>query len=112
MNCAITFCLFLFLGVANGADPPFADPPFIIEPYLQMGDAPQLSSSDSLVVMWHTADIDQQWDVELKKPAGTKWSVPVHATFVRVAVRGIAPHRVFRAPLSKLQPGKEFDYRV
>ena len=89
-----------------------ADPPFIVEPYLQMGDAPQLSSSDSLVVMWHTADVDQAWDVEVTKPAGTKWSVPVHATFVRVAVRGIAAHRVFRAPISKLKPGKEFDYRV
>ncbi len=107
MNRVITFCLLLLLEVACAADPPF-----IVEPYLQIGDAPQLSSSDSLVVMWHTADIDQPWDVQVKKPDGTKWSAPVQATFTRVAVRGIEPHRVFRAQLSSLKPGKEFDYRV
>jgi 3',5'-cyclic AMP phosphodiesterase CpdA len=107
MNRAIMFCLFLLLGVAHAADQPF-----IVEPYIQMGDAPQLSSSDSLVVMWHTADVDQPWDVQVKKPSGNKWSAPVHATLTRVAVRGIEPHRVFRAQLSTLKPGKEFDYRV
>jgi 3',5'-cyclic AMP phosphodiesterase CpdA len=107
MNRVITFCLLFLLEVACAADPPF-----IVEPYLQMGDAPQLSSSDSLVVMWHTTDIDQPWDVQVKKPDGTKWSTPVQATFTRVAVRGIDPHRVFRASLSNLKPGKEFDYRV
>jgi acid phosphatase type 7 len=107
MPRVITFCLFLLIGVAHGADQPF-----IVEPYLQMGDAPQLSSSHSLVVMWHTADVDQPWDVQVKNPTGTKWSAPVQATFTRVAVRGIEPHRVFRARLSRLKPGKEFDYRV
>ena len=101
------FCLLLILAVAHAADQPF-----IVEPYIQMGDAPQLSSSDSLVVMWHTADVDQPWDVQVKKPSGNKWSAPVQATFTRVAVRGIEPHRVFRASLSTLKPGKEFDYRV
>src|ERR1700730_15601491 len=101
------FCLLLILGVACAADQPF-----IVEPYLQMGDAPQLSSSDSLVVIWHTADVDQPWDVQVKKPSGNKWSAPVQATFTRVAVRGIEPHRVFRASLSTLKPGQEFDYRV
>ena len=62
--------------------------------------------------MWHTADVDQAWDVQVKKPSATKWSEPVHASFTRVAVRGIEPHRVFRAQLSNLKPGKEFDYQV
>jgi len=49
-----------------------------------MGDAPQLSSSDSMVVMWHAADADEQWDVQAKKLAQLKY----------------------------LEPGEEFDYRV
>src|SRR5262245_4665389 len=51
--------LFLCLG-------PAADRPFVIEPYLQMGDTPQLSSSDSMVVMWHAPAIDNEWDVQVK----------------------------------------------
>src|SRR5947209_7357016 len=107
MNRALTCSLFLLVAVAHAADQPF-----IVEPYIQMGDAPQLSSSGSLVIMWHTTDVDQPWDVQVKKPSATKWSEPVHASFTRVAVRGIEPHRVFRAQLSKLKPGKEFDYQV
>ena len=107
MNCALAFCLLALLGTSHAADQPF-----VVEPYIQMGNAPQLSSSDSMVVMWHTADVDQPWDIQVKKPSGTKWSSPVQATFTRVAVRGIEPHRVFRAQLSNLKRGKEFDYRV
>ena len=28
--------------------------PFLEKPYLQLGDAPKLSASESLVLMWHT----------------------------------------------------------
>jgi len=60
-------CTLLVLCLAQAADTPF-----VIEPYIQMGDAPQLSSSDSMVVMWHAADADEQWDVQAKKPADKK----------------------------------------
>jgi 3',5'-cyclic AMP phosphodiesterase CpdA len=89
-----------------------AELPFIVEPYLQMGDAPKLSSSDSMAILWHTADIDQPWDVQVKKPLDKKWSGPVAAVFTRVAVRGIEPHRVFRAQVKDLKRGEEFDYRL
>jgi len=100
-------CTLLVLCLAQAADPSF-----IIEPYLQMGDAPQLSSSDSIVVMWHATDADEQWDVQAKKPTDKKWSAPIPAASIRVAVRAIEPHRVFRAQLNHLTPGEEFDYRV
>jgi 3',5'-cyclic AMP phosphodiesterase CpdA len=98
-------CLGLCLGQTDA-------PPFVVEPYLQMGNAPQLSASDSMVVMWHTAGADQPWDVQVKKPSDTKWSLPVAPLYGKVAVRGIEPHRVYFAALSKLQPGEEFEYRV
>jgi hypothetical protein len=77
-----------------------------------MGDAPGISSSDSMVIQWHSADTDQRWDVQVKKPDSEKWSGPIAATFTRVAVRDIVPHRVFRAQIKDLTPGEEFDYRV
>src|SRR5689334_21161870 len=97
--CAL---LLLCLGLA-------AEQPFVVEPYLQMGDAPRLSSSDSMLLMWHAADRDGAWDVQVKKLTDKKWSEPVSATSIRVLVRSIEPHRVFRAQLKNLKPGEEFD---
>ncbi|MEO7648855.1 MAG: metallophosphoesterase, partial [Bryobacteraceae bacterium] len=88
------------------------EPPFVVEPYLQMGDAPKLSSSDSMAILWHTADVDQPWDVQVKKPESKKWSGPIAAVSTRVAVRGIEPHRMFRVRVKNLKEGEEFDYRV
>src|SRR6267154_1474044 len=101
MKPFITCCglLLLSLGLVAGQ-------PFVIEPYLQMGDAPQLSSSDSMLLMWHAADSGEAWDVQVKKPADKKWSAPFSATSTRVAVRGIEPHHVFRAQLKNLTPGE------
>jgi hypothetical protein len=39
--------------------------PFLEKPYLQLGDAPNLSASESLVLMWHTANAPSDWKVEL-----------------------------------------------
>src|SRR5262245_8991285 len=99
------FCTLLSLGQA-------AEPAFVVDPYLQMGDAPTLSSSDSMVILWHTADIDQPWDVQVKKPSDKRWSGRIAAVSTRVAVRDIEPHRVFRARVKGLRKGEEFDYRV
>ena len=99
------FCTLLALCLAQASDPPF-----VIEPYIQMGNAP--SGSGAMVILWHAADVDQPWDVQVKKHADKKWSAPVETYFARVAVRGIEPHRVYRARLTDLEPGEEFDYRV
>src|ERR1700683_655859 len=106
MNRLTILCVFLFLGMGGAADPAF-----VVEPYLQLG-ASQPSASNSIVVMWHAADADSSWDVQSKKAADAVWSAPVRPAFTTVIVRGIEPHRVFRALLENLTPGEEFDYRV
>ena len=88
-----------------------ADPPFVVEPYLQLGDAPRMAAGESMGLLWHAADVDQVWDVQVRKPGG-EWSSGAWPVFTRVAVRGIEPHRVFRATLANLAPGEEFLYRV
>ena len=101
------FCTLLSLGFGQTAEAPF-----VVEPYIQMGNAPALSSSGSMVILWHTADLDQSWDVQVKKPSDKRWSGPIAAVSTRVAVRGIEPHRVFHARVTGLKKGEEFDYRV
>ena len=65
-----------------------------------------------MTVMWHGADADAAWDVQVKKAGDTKWSDAVTPVSTTVIVRGIEPHRVFRALLENLTPGEPFDYRV
>jgi hypothetical protein len=93
-------CLLLALDAGQNARLPF-----VVEPYLQLGDSPRASARESIVVMWHATDVDQARDAQVKKPGGKPH-------FTKVTVRGIEPHRVFRATLKNLKPGEEFIYQV
>ncbi len=106
--------------------------PFLEKPYLQLGDAPKLSASESLVLMWHTDAVPAQWAVEVRtskdsawRAVGQPWSQTVSAPAGEPAVAGkngakkdapatpaIEPHLVYRARLTNLIPGQEFRYRV
>ena len=103
-----SFLLFCFSLRAAG--------PFLAEPYLQLGDARALQQSETLALLWQTPDEPGDWAVELKRPIGKvrtplwrKMAAPVSR---RIAVGGIEPHLVWRATLTGLAPGAEFEYRV
>jgi 3',5'-cyclic AMP phosphodiesterase CpdA len=106
--------------------------PFLEKPYLQLGDAPKLSASESLVLMWHTDNVPAQWAVEVRTSKDSAWrntgevrSQVISAPAGEPAVAGkngakkdapappaIEPHLVYRARLTNLVPGEEFRYRV
>src|SRR5262245_10274010 len=106
--------------------------PFLEKPYLQLGDAPKLSASESMVLMWHTGNTQSEWKVEVRTSKDSTWrtagqssSLVVSAPAGEPAVAGkdgakkdapaspaIDPHLVYRARLTGLVPGEEFRYRV
>src|SRR5690349_20215704 len=106
--------------------------PFLEKPYLQLGDAPKLSASESLMLLWHTDNAPAEWNVDVRTSKDSAWravSSPswhmVSAPAGAPAVAGrdgakkdapgspaIEPHLVYRAPLTGLVPGQEFRYRV
>lgn len=90
--------------------------PFLVEPYLQLGDARLLQQSETLTLLWQTPDDSSDWAVELKRPLGKMktplWRKTNAPTNRRIVVRGIEPHRVWRATLTGLAPGADFEYRV
>jgi len=89
-----------------------ADDLFLVKPYLQLGDAPQICRAEQMVVIWHTVDDDTKWNVEFRGSQSEAWG-PTHTPqFDRVADTGIAPHRIFRATITGLTAGVEFEYRV
>ena len=45
--------------------PPGAGP-FLEKPYLQIGDAPKLSTAENLVLIWHTDKTPANWTVEAR----------------------------------------------
>ncbi len=82
---------------------------FIANPYLQIGREP---SAKALTLLWHVADVDADWTVELKVKAGDAWKKSGSAEYTRVAVGGIEPHRIYRSILKDLTNGGTFTYRL
>jgi 3',5'-cyclic AMP phosphodiesterase CpdA len=111
---------------------PKAAAQFLEKPYLQLGDSPNLSASESLVLLWHTDNTPAEWTVEVRTSKDSKWRVAERPSSQSVmapagapAVAGrdgakkdapgspaIAPHLVYRARMTALIPGFEFSYRV
>ena len=112
--------------------PPAITEAFLEKPYLQLGDAPKLSASESLVLLWHTNASPAEWRVEVRTSKDHGWramDAPVSQTVSAPqglpAVAGkdgakkdspappaIEKHLVYRTRLTGLVPGEEFQYRV
>lgn len=88
-----------------------AQPALLQKPYLQLGNAPRASNSESMAVVWHTGDRDAVWTVEYGRQGGERQTAK-GMLLRRVNVRGVDPHRVYEAVLTKLPPGEEFEYRL
>ena len=81
---------------------------FLVKPYLQLGDA----ATDGLELLWHAEDAEADWTVESRPGADRPWRKGEAPASRRVAVPGVAPHRVYRVALKGLVPGGMFTYRV
>ncbi|MBI1787937.1 MAG: metallophosphoesterase [Acidobacteria bacterium] len=85
---------------------------FLVKPYLQLGNSPRLANDEKMLLLWHTRDENAGFSVQVKTAEASDWTKPVKAGSRRITVRGVESHRVWIAPLTKLKPGEEFDYRV
>jgi acid phosphatase type 7 len=86
------------------------DGPFLVKPYLQPGHT---VAAGKVVLMWHAADTDAPWSVEIRPAADRPWqAVDKAPSASRIAVPNIEPHRVYHLSLTGLEPGKKFGYRV
>ena len=96
--------------VAGGQLPP--EPVFIVKPYLQLGDLPRLSPVENLRVIWQAADTPgTEWLVEVRQDEGDPWR-PMVGAGGRLISSPDVPYRLFNVPITRLQPGREFEYRI
>ena len=105
----LLYSLALLLTVGSACAQQPADSAFVAKPYLQIGRNP---SPQSLELLWHTADADVAWSVEQRADAKGKWTAAGMPKSTRVAVAGVAPHRVYSSLLTGLVPNSTFSYRV
>ncbi len=103
MKIKSTIILLLFAAGINAQDV------FVTKPYLQIGSSP---SAQSLKVLWHAADTDAVWAVERKDANSDAWVKSGEPTFTKVAVMGVAAHRVYHASFTGLVAGSRFTYRI
>jgi len=112
-SCLLLSCAALAWGQDAGekpkAGPKPADGPFLAKPYLQLGGS---QSEGKLLLLWHAADLDTAWGVDLRPAGKGEWQSVKAPKFNRVAVAGVEPHRVYRATLNGSAPGSLFRYRV
>ena len=88
------------------------DDPFIVKPYLQLGDLPRLSPTEPVRVLWQAAnDVDAKWVVELRQRESEPWRSAI-ASGGRLITMADGSYRLFSVPLTRLEPGREFEYRV
>jgi hypothetical protein len=73
---------------------------------------PRAGTAERLSLLWQADDAETDWAVEYRCGVDPAWRpTPVPAPR-RIAVPGVAPHRLYRAALTGLTPGGEFTYRV
>lgn len=107
---AFVFSLFLLLqALCCWAQLSGSNEFFVAKPYLQLGPQP---SPTTLVVLWHTVDIEASWQVEYQTDVQSRWQSVQPELPVRVAVSGVAAHRVYKASLHNLKPNTTFGYRL
>ncbi len=100
--------LLLLAGVLSAQTPDV----FVEKPYLQLGDVPKLAAQESMVVLWHTEQTAGAWSVEVRAAKSTTWRVSATPIAQTVDAPGIPTHQVYRAKLTGLAPGEDFQYRV
>lgn len=84
---------------------------FVASPYVQIGNAPQQGTRDTLAVLWLAPDLDAAWSVEYRSANGP-WRKAARPTYRRVTAANVVAHRVYRTVLGGLLPGEVIAYRV
>jgi predicted phosphodiesterase len=83
---------------------------FLVQPYLQLGDAPKASAKERLDLLWHAENRDAAWSVEVRGAKG--WEPQTAPTFRTLDVPPLPAHRIYRATLRGLPAGASVPYRV
>ncbi|MBK9797105.1 MAG: metallophosphoesterase [Holophagaceae bacterium] len=83
---------------------------FLVQPYLQLGDAPRAARAERLDLLWHAEDREAAWTVEVRGPKG--WILQAAPVFHRLDAPPLPAHRIYRATLGNLVPGTVVPYRV
>lgn len=103
------------LATLSEGVPARANEHFIVHPYVQLGAS---TRDDRMAVLWHADDVDAPWQVDAKviPESGDQDASPTGPTatlsYSRIAADGHEPHRVYKAEIEGLEPGRPFLYSI
>lgn len=97
---------------AGAAEKVPTDSPFFAKPYLQLGNHPHASNSESEELLW-LAKNTKDWAVDIKPHNSKSWKPVSNAIEHHPLTNSLQPElEIFDCPLTGLKPGALFDYRV
>ncbi len=97
---------------AESPDKDHHSSPFIVEPYLQLGDAPVTHRPTGMEVVWHTFDKDAAWQLDFQTKGGDGWTGVDSLSWKRITTGPLEPHRLYHGRMTGLEPGGEYNYRL
>lgn len=89
--------------------------PFFIKPILQLGNRPQLGTSESVEVHFHveaSGDEHKDWTVSYRQSGKDDWKHVQTTRSNKIAIEGHAENYRCTAILTDLLPGASFEYQV
>jgi hypothetical protein len=98
--------LFSVVRVAQTANHEY----FFAKPYVQ-AETSDAAVSAAPSVLWHAADSDANWRVKYTTD-GHEWHLARPVLLSRLNTELMTQHRVYRAELSNIAPGRRFRYEV
>lgn len=101
-----TAVLFSVVRVAQTANNEY----FFTKPYVQ-APAKAGGTHPAPSILWHAADSDANWRVKYTVD-GRKWEFAEPKLLDRLQTELLTQHRVYRAELSDVEPGRPFEYSI
>jgi len=109
MKKTVSLLFLIFSLQCTNAQNKKPDEIFYVKPYLQVGHFPSVGS---LELLWQGSDTIANWIVEYRSTSKDSWKKAELGAAKRLAVKNIAPRRLYSASFKGLSPGTTFMYRV
>ncbi len=102
----------LVSGRVTGSQTQLETAPFVVKPYIQLGNNPQFSKTDSQEILWISKDHQANWQVEMKLENGNWKKAATNLVGHEIANLNNSPDYLYKCQLIDLPLNSSCAYKV